>query len=309
MNHSDTALTDKEMNLVNALASRLRLVHADLSQAGSEERRLSLRDEVSRMLKDASRPDRQRLLQGLLERFPVAGQAIRLAAAPQPAAAAAPEPEPETPDQLFDRFLAVCRDLPADHRAQWVQRLASEGMVQVETHEVQPPINIPPEWIKSIGLSEGQSPQLDRVFLLLGELSTLLLRVDQATSKTLEQWNVPRNRISEEKELSGAFREYLTGKRETLKLEVQAFSSRLGSLVTGMLVGGRNYGNEFLRRCSPEAIEEVVKTEGRHGFRRSFELCCWDKYKDLARGFATADLIDRQIKDCMGKVVRGKLGL
>lgn len=308
MNHSDTALTDKESDLVNALASRLRLVQADLAQAGSEERRLSLKDEVNHALKNVPATDRRRLLQGLLLRFPVAGQTVG-SVAPAPTPAVPAEREPETPDELFQRFLALCREIPADKRAQWTQQLASAGMVQVQTQKAQPSVEIPVELLKAIGLSEEQPPQVDRVFQLVGKLTDLLLKLDQGTNKTMEQLGVRRRIVGEKKGLSEAFNGYLTGKRQTPESELQAFSSCLGSLVTGMLVGPRNYGNDFLRRCSPEAIEEVVKAEGRHGFRRSFELCCWEKYKDLARGFATADLIDRHIKDCMAKVIRSKLSM
>ncbi len=313
MNHADTALTDKESDLVNSLATRLRLVQSDLDGVEGEERRLSIKDELTHTLKDVPARDRQRILSGLLRRFPVAGQVAGVASPAPAAPVEAPVREPETPDHLLQRFLDACGDLDASKRKEWIQRLAGQGMVEVRETESSPAaapasgLEVSVDLLTAIGMSADQPPQVDRVFLLLGALTALVERLDQATDRTMQELSVRRSPSSSMKKLPVALKEYLLGSEDNLDAVLQDFSARLGALVTGMLVGGRNYGSEFLRRCSPEAIEEVVKTEGRHGFRRSFEVCCWDKYKDLARGFATAELIERQIKECTAKVVKSKL--
>ncbi|MCU0788947.1 MAG: hypothetical protein MUC91_12325 [Verrucomicrobia bacterium] len=138
MNHADTALTDKESDLVNSLATRLRLVQSDLDGVEGEERRLSIKDELTHTLKDVPARDRQRILSGLLRRFPVAGQVAGVASPAPAAPVEAPVREPETPDQLFERFLETCGNLEAGKREEWIQRLAGRGMVEVRETESSP---------------------------------------------------------------------------------------------------------------------------------------------------------------------------
>jgi hypothetical protein len=143
---------------------------------------------------------------------------------------------------------------------------------------------------------------------LAAMLAEMVQRVDQAARKAWAEFNPRGGPQDRPADLPGAMAKYLTGEAETVEPQIRALSVLLGALLAGMLAGGRSYGKEFLRLCAPTAIEDTVKLEGGGSlFGRSFETRCWEKYKDLAKGFATADLIDRQIRDCVGAIIKSKL--
>jgi hypothetical protein len=146
------------------------------------------------------------------------------------------------------------------------------------------------------------------LLVLASMLAELMHRVDQVSRKALQDLNPRGGAPDRGQDLPGAFARYLTGEADSVEPQLRALSGLLGALLAGLLTGGRSYGKEFLRLCSPMAVEETIKLEGGAGlFGRSFEGRCWDKYKDLAKGFSTADLIERQIKDCMAEVVKSKM--
>ena len=70
-----------------------------------------------------------------------------------------------------------------------------------------------------------------------------------------------------------------------------------------MLAAGKDFGRDYLSRFSPAAIEDVVAGEGGKLFGPNKKERCWDKYTDLANDFATPDLIDRRIKDCLAAFI------
>jgi hypothetical protein len=309
MNEPSSVLTEEEYAVVAGCARHLRLVQADAATAPPEARRELLREEVAQQLKGFPPGDRTRLLQALLVRFPVAGQVA--GAAPTASIAASPPvpaapPEPESPGELLQRFIAAAKQLPADKRGEWAGQLAQAGLVKRET--VKSSARVPAEWLPAFGLQENQQPDAERLVALAALLAEMVQRVDQAARKAWTEFSPRGGAHDRPEDLVSAMARYLNGETETIEPQVRALSVLLGALLAGMLAGGRNYGKEFLRLCAPTAIEDTVKLEGGGSlFGRGFETRCWEKYKDLAKGFATPDLIDRQIRDCVGAIIKSKL--
>jgi hypothetical protein len=96
--------------------------------------------------------------------------------------------------------------------------------------------------------------------------------------------------------------------------EIESFfrtvSALLGGMLAAMLGGGRDFGRQLVERYAPSAIEQVVEGEGGGSFipgmGRSKTDRCWDKYKTISKDIATPDLVDKWVRDCLGKFVEAR---
>ncbi|MBE0542003.1 MAG: hypothetical protein IH623_11495 [Verrucomicrobia bacterium] len=301
MNHSNTTLTDQDHRWLNEVAGRLRLIQADTSQVGAGERGEFLQEEIERSLKSVPSANRKPYLEALLARFPVAGMVVRsVSAAPT---ATVPVRIAESPEETLERFLKSVAELSEPQRAAAIRRLVEAQLVPQP--QSAPVVEISEEMQRVLGLPPGQPPRLDRLAQFAALLLEVLYRLDKTALKTVEVM-APRSSLLKRSE---SFREatarFLTGETESLEPQLRVMSGLLGALLTAMLSGGRDFGRQHVERFSPSAIEDVVTGEGSSGiFGRSKKERCWDKYSDLARDYATSDLVDRRIKDCFAAVVQ-----
>ena len=87
-------------------------------------------------------------------------------------------------------------------------------------------------------------------------------------------------------------------------------SALVGGLLAALLGAGRDFGRQYVERFSPGAIEDVIKGEGKAKIwlvGDSERELCWEKYKDLAKDYATAELVDRRIRDAVVSFVEKKV--
>jgi hypothetical protein len=123
MGQTMTTLTEQESGWINDVATRLRLIQADTAQLEPEQRCEFLQEEVERAFKDVLPANRQRLLEALLVRFPVAGKTVGTffdaPTAPLVATSVA-----ESPEKTLERLLAALPRLADDQRAALVQKLS-----------------------------------------------------------------------------------------------------------------------------------------------------------------------------------------
>jgi len=136
-------------------------------------------------------------------------------------------------------------------------------------------------------------------------LLDVVSRLDQTALKTLEVLS-PRSPLLKRSESirRGSLR-FLAGELDTLEPQSRELSALVGAMLAATLGGGRVFGQQYVERFSPAAIEDVVVAEGGGGmFGPSRKERCWDRYADLSRDFATADLVDRKVKECLAAVVQ-----
>lgn len=303
MKHPNTTLTDEDHRWLNEAASRLRLIQADTIQAAPGQRAEFYQEEVERSLKSVPAANRQRYLEALLARFPVAGMVVRTGSAQPAVPLPIPTPVEESPEDTLERFLQSLPKLSEAQRAAAVRRLVEVQLVPEP--QSAPVAEIDEEAQRGLGLPAGQQPRLDRLAQYAVALMEVLYRLDKTALKTVEVM-APRSPLLKRSE---SFREvtarYLVGETESMEPQLRVMSGLLGALLTAMLSGGRDFGRQHVERFSPTAIEDVVTGEGSSGiFGRSKKERCWDKYSDLAKDYATADLVDRRIKDCLAAVVQ-----
>ncbi len=311
-NWSVTVLTEQETNWINELAARLRLIQTDTASAEPEKRREFLQEEVARKLNTVPQANRKRFIEALLARFPVAGQILKSAPAPSapapsaqpPPAPAAPARAPETADETLERFLEAASKLPEAQRAELSKRLADAGFIWVDRDALV--LEVSDELRQKLGLQGDQQPRLSRVVELAIFLVDALCLLDRTALKTMREL-APRSRLLQRSEdFRNSAARFLLSDSESVEPQWQAMRGLLGGLLAAIQGGGREFGRQYLEQFSPSAIEDIVEMEGR--YKRMMmgpnkKECCWEKYKELAGDYATADLVDRRIKDCMASFV------
>ena len=300
MSHSTITLTDQEDQWIHECAARLRLIQVDAVTLAPEKRREYLQEEVERSLKNAPPANRQRFLQALLHRFPVAGQVVNTAIAPAaPPSPASPPPASLTPDELLGRFLAAVPGLPADKRAGYSKRLAEAGLASAG-HQA-PVIDVSAELRRAIGLKPEDQVQLSRVVELAVVLADIFSRLEQTALTAMRDLAPKSSLVRRPIDFRAAVAQLLVSPDMPLEPHAKAVASLLAAMIAALLGGGRDFGRDLVEILSPMAIEQVVRDEGKGGiFGKKPKELCWEKYTELFEDYATAELVDRKLKDYLG---------
>jgi hypothetical protein len=301
------ALTDQESGWVDELAGRLRVIQADAVTAAPEERREYLKEEVARHFKAALPAHRKRLLQALLERFPVAGQVLK-PAPPAPAPSPAPAPLPETVDETLERLLAAVKGLPAEKRAGISKRLAAAGLAPAGRGALV--VEISDKLREGLGLEAGQPPPLTRLAELTVFLLEALCLLDQTALKTMRELSPRSPLLKRPEDFRKAAARFLVRDDETLEPAWAAMRGLLGALLAAIQGGLKTFGRQYVDRFSPSGIEAVVMGEGGGpilGIGKTRKERCWEKYTRLSEDYDTPDLVDRRVKDCLAVFVENLL--
>ena len=301
-----TVLNEQESGWINEAAQRLRLIQAEAAVSAPEQRREFLREEITRTLEKVPVTNRKRYLEALLARFPVREETTRLSATPQ----AAPAPAaPQPPEELLEAFLARATGLGDERRTALAKRLSEAGFVWVDRAALE--LEVADEFRRALGLPAEKQPRLTRMVQLTLLLVDLCYRLDHTALKTLGELAPRSPLLSRPQDFREAVASFLTATSDSVEPQIRAISGLVGGLLAALLGAGRDYGRQYVERFSPGAIEDVIKGEGKGSWwvpgRPTEKELCWDKYKDLAKDFATAELIDRRIKDCVATFVEKKV--
>lgn len=302
MSEFTSTLTDDELDTINQCAGRLRLIQSDSAALSPERRREYLQDEISRTFKDASPANRKRLLEALMARFPTAGRSS-LEAAPAATAAA---PPPESPQALLERFLKLSDTLSQQDKAAFAKKLSEAGYA-APAERAPAGVEVTDDMRQRLGMQPGRDPHLGRLMEVTGFLLQTLNDLDRAALLTLKELNPRAALLNRPKGFWAAPGRYMAGESQEIEPFFRTVSALLGGMLAAMLGGGRDFGRQFVEKYSPSGIEQVVEGEGGGslipGLGRSKTERCWDKYKVLSKDIATPDLVDKWVKDCLGKFV------
>ena len=301
MSHANTALSEQDGDWIAEMAGRLRLIQADALSLQPEKRREYLQEEVTRSLKEVAPGNRKRLLGALLARFPVAGQVMKSL----PAQTSAPAPVPvsvvETPEQILERLLAVAGKLPEEKRAEISKRLGEAGLAWVDRDALV--LEVSDKLKQKLGLQNEQQPQLAKVVELMSFLVESLSLLDQNALKTMRELNPRSQLLNRGEDFRKTAGRYLTGEADSLESQWNAIRGLLGGLLAATQGGGKEFGRQFVGRMAPDAIDDIITSEGGKLFGKNKQERCWERYKELFEDYATPDLIERKIKDSMAAFV------
>jgi hypothetical protein len=301
-----TPLTEEESVRLQALAVRLRELQVAAESDPAEQRRDKLRQEIARSLAEFPPDNRKRYLEFLLDGFaredpapaaPVPHTSDDLDRTPAPAAN-------HSPEDCITAFLALAAGINEERRVALTKRLADAGFNWVDKDQLL--VEVSDSFREALGLPSGQQPRLARMVQLTVALIELLNRLDHMALKTFTEL-APRSSLgARPQEFRDAVANFLTGNSDSVEPQIRAISALVGGLMAAILGAGREFGRQYTERFSPSSIEDVVKGEGKVKLFGNEKALCWDKYKDLARDYATADLVDRRIRECFGAFAEKK---
>ena len=304
MSQFTTTLTDDELDKVNQCAGRLRLIQSDSATLSPERRREYLHDEISQSFKDVSPTNRKRLLEALLARFPSGGRMPTETAPVVPAVGTAQTSE--TPQALLERFLKLAAELPKEQKEAFAKRLSEAGYISAAGKTVAG-VEVTDTMRQRLGIQPGREPNLQRVMEVTALLLQTLHDLDRAAMLTLKEMNPRATLLNRQKGFWATPSQYMAGDTQEIEPFFRTVSALLGGMLAAMLGGGRDFGRQFVEKYSPSGIEQVVEGEGGGslipGIGRSKNDRCWDKYKTLSKDIATPDLVDKWVRDCLGKFI------
>ncbi|HEV2331455.1 MAG TPA: hypothetical protein VGY56_21950 [Verrucomicrobiae bacterium] len=304
MSQFTTTLTDDELDRVNQCASRLRLIQSDSASLAAERRREYLHDEISQSFKEFSPANRKRLLEALLARFPSGGPTPAPPAPVSPAVA-----PPDTPQLLLERFLKLAAQLPQEEKAAFARRLTEAG-IGAPAESAHVGFEITDAMRQRLGIQPGRVPNPQRLMEVTALLLQTLHDLDRAAMLTLKELNPRAALLNRPKGYWAAPGQYMAGDNQEIESFFRTVSALLGGMLAAMLGGGRDFGRQLVERYAPSAIEQVVEGEGGGSFipgmGRSKTDRCWDKYKTISKDIATPDLVDKWVRDCLGKFVEAR---
>jgi hypothetical protein len=304
MSQTMTTLSGQESTWVHEVAGRLRVIQSDTAQVEPARRAEFLQEEVERSLKDVPPANRKRFIGALLERFPVAGKVVS-SLSPATSVPTAPAPAPvvaETPEETLERFLTSVSKLPAGERSELIQRLLAADLIREQRSPAS--LELSEESNRALGLLAGQMPRPERIVQMTLLLLDIFARLDQTALKTMEVLSPRSSLLKRSESVRKAVARYLTGEAEGIEPQMREAFGLVAGLLVAPLSGGRAFGQPYVERFSPAAIEDVVTAEGGGGMFANKKERCWNRYCDLARDFATADLVDRKIKESLASVVQ-----
>jgi hypothetical protein len=299
MSHTNTILTDSEKTWINECSRRLRIVQADGATAPPEKRQEYLNEEIDQSLKAVPTADRKRYLEALMARFPI-GESVTESSSPS-SFSSPPAGVTETPEQLLEQFLMVAAKLPEEKRKVVSKQLHEAGLSWIDRDAS--PLEISQEARLKLGLLTGQQPRLSRVVELAVFLVDEMCLLDANALKTMRELSPRSPLLKRSEDFRKTVSRYLTSDNETLDSQWQSIRGLLGGLLAATQGGCKSFGRQFVEHLSPNAIEDTVVGEGSRVFGPNKKERCWDKYKDLAGDYATPDLVDRRVKDCLAVFV------
>ena len=277
-----------------ALARRLSYLQASLAEETAENREARLAEEVSLALQAVEGAKRRSHLDALAERFPT----WQMATVSFDSAGTAPNPQ--TPEELVTALCAIAPHLTPERRASIAERLAKTGLVKETGRvidgealaELQKRLKLTP--------SDMIDPQrLGRLFALLADMAATLDQLGWNIWKTI----APRSGLRRDQmvpELRVLIRRSLVGESEASSTQVYQQIEKTRQLISGMIASldavGRGFAQSFQAHCSPEAIREAVRAEGKPGLFGNPEARAWQRYSERA-GQLSAPAIETEIRE------------
>ena len=288
------------------LGNRLKYLQANLAEETPENRQAYLEEELRRVLQTLPASKRGLYLDALAERFPTWELGSVVVTSPSAVAQ-------QTPDEIIKSFLQLAPALSGEQRETIKQRLAALGFIVTTNKpiegdaltDVQAKLKMAPE--------DPIDPQ--RLGKLFAALADVMITLDQLA------WNVWRSaapkstirRDISQGDLRLMLRRALTGDVEMSTGQVQKQLEATRQLIAGLLAGlgpaGRNFARRYHQHYAPDAIREVVRTEGGGtGLFANVEAKCWKKYTELASELTDAT-IENDVQSAVVKyaedVIRG----
>jgi hypothetical protein len=294
---NNAALAEPE-KWASSLGNRLKYLQANVAEETPENRQAYIEEELRRALQAIPASKRGLYLDALAERFPV--WELATVAVSTPSAITQ-----QTPDEVIKAFLQLAPQISGEQREQLKQKLAALGLLASATAPIEGDALMDVQAKLKLGPNDPIDPQrLGKLFAVFAEVT---LALDQLA------WNVWRNvapkssvrRDTSQGDLRQLTRRSLMGDAEASAAQVQKQLEGTRQLIAGLLAGlgpaGKNFARRYQQRYAPDAIREVVRTEGGGGgLFANAEARYWKKYSDLAAEI-TESMIENDVQEAVVK--------
>lgn len=312
--------TGDQSRKVMALASRLRLVQAELADERSEVRQEQLDGEIERVLAVIQPAEREEFLRELMRSFPGGNGEVVKAGAPAPAVQSGPS-LPKDPAALAefvtDALLKNWGSLGVEQKKALTAKLTQGGVVAPSAGGGGGtlPENVVRDLRGKLQLGSTESPDAARVSELAAMTVDFVMGVDRLVWGMWSRKISPMSAIRSTGPMQRFMREYVTGKIDPLQSgtgggpagDMRRLLEMTVAVVSALGQAGTSFGDRFVSQYSPGAIEETV---GEGGFRNK-DAECWKIYKasaaKLDRGSIDAEItqsIARFVEDWMKRAGR-----
>ncbi len=274
-----------------SLGERWKYLQTSLASETPQDRQVFLEEELRRALLALPAAKRGVYLEALAARYPAWETAAVFVNNPAKVAR-------QTPEEVITAFLQVVPKLSGEQREDVKQKLAALGLVLPAEKpidgealtDLQAKLKLEPE-------DTIDAQRLGKLFALYAEAMLIL---DQLA------WNVWRNaapksairRDTTQGDLRAITRKALSGDATitaaTVQKQIEASRLLIAGLLAGLGPAGKNFARRYQQHYTPDAIKEVVRTEG--GGKTDAHY--WKKYLELA-----AQLSETVIEDDVQEAV------
>lgn len=310
----------QDIQEVEALTARLRMIHADPAHSSPAQRQERLLDEIEHSLERTSPGARAALVRALLGSLPGWDSALSVAGtSPASGEPADPDADLRDPAFLVERLEEIAPALTDAQLSAVAARLGEAGLVlpgavtrSAGADGSASGVEWPPEALarlKATLRTEGDAvPDVGRLMELAAAMAELVTKLDQLAWSTWRAMS-PRAEFKRRGSTQDSMRRYLAGDpavtREQVAEEIERLRSLSGALISTVAkVGFLAYRQ--VAKNAPQEIEVLAKPE-KKAFE-SLEVACWRKYRQLA-GNLDQSLIEAEVlgamSDSVESLIRG----
>jgi len=268
---------------VEATASRLRAVQADLADTESDLRTEHLADEIERSLEQIMPDDRKAFLEQLAARFPSwQGQSSGVSAASGAAARSnADRAELNDPSWLLERLIGLVGQMDDTGRTAIKQRLSEAGLLAGAVGDWP---SGPAQRVRQLAFG-GQDGPIDpgRVLDLLVVLLEFAQSLEKVVWRTWQQM-APRSQVRRRSPMNKTVGVFIAGDEDASRGDVKSTIEDLRQLTAAITAAVSQAGTLSYQRLGnlfPDAVVGAAKDEGKKAWE-SWEVAYWRKFKQLA---------------------------
>ncbi len=305
-----------------ALASRLRVLHTELSGEDPTLRQEQLRDEVNRAVAAIQPHERERFLHDLLVEFPTWASECGI---PAPSKREVEErvivEEVRDPAELVRRLMEASRSMSDADKAKVAEKLASVGLAkrEVSAAPAAAPVSAPSSG-SGAGLPDSAVVALRRVVGApadasfgtdrLGDLMVIatdyLIRVEMMSTMFARDIGVDGKYATfVQQTLKKDAERFLSGDGKVSKEALQKSEANnrvlIAAVVRAVRRAGEQFASDHMARFAPEEIDKAV---GAAAFGRAGK--CWDAYSAMMKTVDKASMAKR-IQELVKKEVEAWL--
>jgi hypothetical protein len=312
-------LPQEQVNAVAAMAARLRLLQAELSDRPAEVRAQELKGEIDRATRSLSAADRRAFMNALAGQFPRWGEgSVSVStngSAPSAAPVASKPPPPPGPadapklaSEIASLWPVLTEDLRQQVRAALGQALPPPSAGSADARAA--------DWRKLLGLNPDDPVDGGKAMELALAIMSLSVNIDRVVCGVWKETNAQGEfrRAENLKLIAGQFlRGWAGAGSDKMQGEVNDLQLLLYALLKAIQLFPNMFADKHLARFDPAVIAANTGAAGERGTswfgdsNKAANAKCWEEYLRLMKDYDKSTLSDEvkgMLTDEVYKVLR-----